>query len=95
MNQVENLLAAKAARRLCGSERLTFNGKKLALTVSDFWQWNLSDLVSNLTRGRLAEFIVAHALGIDVLEGVRNEWDAFDLITTDRVKVEVKSSAYL
>jgi hypothetical protein len=90
-------LAAMPEKRLCGSERLTFNGDKLSLTVSDFWQWSVSDLVSNLTRGRLAEFIVAHALGIDVLARVRNEWDAFDLITSEevKVKVEVKSSAYL
>jgi hypothetical protein len=60
----------------------------------DFWQWSVSDLVSNITRGRLAEFIVATALGVDV-SGVRAEWDAFDLKTPppSNLKVEVKSAA--
>jgi hypothetical protein len=83
------------AERLSGSEPLMRHGQELSLTVCDFWRWSVSDLVSNLTRGRLAEFIVAHALGIDVQHGIRKEWDAFDLITTKGVKVEVKSSAYV
>jgi len=59
-----------------------------------FWQWSASDLVSNATRGVLAEFIVASALGIP-LDGVRDEWGAFDLTTPDGVSVEVKSAAYI
>ena len=35
----------------------------------NFWQWTASDLVSNSTRGVLAEFLVARALGLDT--GVR------------------------
>ena len=46
----------------------------------------------HVTRGRLAEFIVATALEIDV-SGVRNEWDAFDLKTPSDIKIEVKSAA--
>ena len=30
--------------------------------------------MSNATRGRIAELLVAHALGVD--GGLRNEWDA-------------------
>lgn len=41
----------------------------------------------------LAEFIVASA--IDVLEKPREEWDAFDLVTKNGLKIEVKSSSYL
>jgi hypothetical protein len=48
-----------------------------------------SDLVSNSTRGVLAEFIVARALGLDT--GVRTEWQAFDLETASGKKIEVKS----
>jgi hypothetical protein len=59
-----------------------------------FWQWSVSDLVSNVTRGRLAEFVVARALGIRT-DGVRDEWAAFDLITPTSVKVEVKSAAFI
>jgi hypothetical protein len=58
-----------------------------------FWQWSASDLVSNALRGRLAEFLVAQALGI--AEGLRAEWDAYDLRTRQGVTIEVKSAAYL
>jgi len=41
----------------------------------------------------LAEFIVASA--IDVLEKPREEWDAYDLVTKNGLKIEIKSSSYL
>lgn len=63
----------------------------LDATVEDFWRFALSDLRVNLVRGWLAEFIVARALGVDM---VRVEWDAYDVLWGD-VRVEVKSSAYL
>lgn len=94
-NQKEEALAALTPKRLDGSEPLRLHGQDIWLTLLDFWRWSMSDLVSNLARGRLAEFIVAHALGIDVRIGVRNEWDSFDLTTKDGIKVEVKSTAYL
>ncbi len=58
-----------------------------------FWQWSASDLVSNALRGRLAEFLVAQALGI--ADGVRAEWDAYDLRTPNGLTIEVKSGAYI
>lgn len=61
----------------------------------DFWRWSASDLLSNATRGRLAEFIVALALGINVRDEVRDEWGAFDLTSPEGVKVEVKSAAFI
>lgn len=60
----------------------------------DFWKWSVSDILSNATRGRFAEFIVATATNIDIKQ-VREEWGAFDLETTDGIKIEVKSAAYL
>ena len=65
----------------------------LGFTLLDFWQWTASDLVSNSTRGVLAEFLVARALGLDA--GVRDEWQAFDLQTPSGKKIEVKSAAYV
>ena len=59
----------------------------------EFWQWNQSDLLNNALRGTIAEFIVGKAL--DAVKEVRLEWDAYDLITEDGIKVEVKSAAYL
>ena len=50
-------------------------------------------MVSNVTRGRLAEFIVANALGI-ATDSVRDEWSAYDLEKSG-LKIEVKSSAYI
>jgi hypothetical protein len=73
-----------------GNEPLSDTGE----TLLDFWKWNGSDLVSNATRGRLAEFIVASALGID-LTIPRDEWSAWDLTSSEGIKIEVKSAAYL
>lgn len=80
--------------RKTGAEPLTASGTPVGPTLRDFWAWSMSDLVSNATRGVLAEFIVATSLGVDI-GGVRNEWDAWDLTTPDGIKVEVKSAAYL
>jgi hypothetical protein len=66
----------------------------IGATLADFWGWSASDLVSNTMRGVLAEFIVARALGVST-EGVRTEWDAYDLCLADGTTIEVKSAAYL
>lgn len=72
----EALLPITAARRT-GAEQFHSHGDPLPFNLLTFWQWGCSDLVSNVTRGRLAEFIVACALDVDI-SGVRNEWDACD-----------------
>ena len=83
--------ALQVARKT-GDENFIASGSSLNLKLLDFWKWSVSDLVSNATRGILAEFIVASAL--DCSNGVRNEWDAFDILF-DGTKIEVKSAAYL
>jgi hypothetical protein len=77
------------------SGREAFYGNDIPVTtdVLQFWQWSASDLLSNATRGVVAEFMVASALG--VADGVRKEWDAYDVVTKDGLRVEVKSAAYL
>jgi hypothetical protein len=77
-----------------GDERFHAGGTGLGFVLADFWRWSVSDLVSNATRGRLAEFIVARSLGIPT-DSVRDEWGAFDLITPEGLKVEVKSAAFI
>ena len=77
-----------------GSEPLHMDGAALPFTLLDFWRWSTSDLVSNATRGRLAEFIVASALGIPAC-GVRDEWSVWDFTTSEGITVEVKSAAYI
>lgn len=44
----------------------------------------VSDLVSNSIRGKLAEFIVAKALGVDT-NMARDEWQSYDLLTSVRL----------
>lgn len=77
-----------------GNEPLHCSGKPIGVTLLDFWRWNTSDIVSNSTRGALAEFIVANALGA-LLNCIRDEWQAFDLKTPDGITVEVKSAAFI
>ena len=61
------------------------------LNKQEFWEWAYDDLLTNTTRGVLAEYIVATALG--VADTKRREWDQYDLKTADGDGVEVKSSA--
>ncbi|OBI79368.1 hypothetical protein [Mycobacterium sp. E740] len=58
----------------------------------EFLAWAYDDLLANTTRGVLAEYIVAKALGI--LDRKRVEWDKYDL-RVDGIGVEVKSAAYV
>ncbi|MBI4684091.1 MAG: hypothetical protein HY755_02715 [Nitrospirae bacterium] len=60
-------------------------------TISDFWQWAYSDLTQNITRGVLAEFLVAWSLGLD--GKARDPWQSYDLKTVKGKTVEVKSAA--
>lgn len=89
----DNLGPLRAPRRT-GAEPFHRDAQPLPFTLHDFWAWSVSDLVSNATRGRLAEYLVARALGISTA-GVRNEWAAYDLVTDAGIKIEVKSAAYL
>lgn len=77
-----------------GDEPIHDDGVPLGPRLFDFWRWSTSDLVSNVVRGIFAEFLIAQALGIDT-SGVRDSWAAFDLLTPDGVRVEVKSAAYV
>ncbi len=79
-------------QRRAPTERFHIDGTPLDTTLVDFWAWAMSDLVSNAPRGVLAEFLVAVALGLHV--GLRDPWDAYDLLTTGGIRVEVKSCAY-
>jgi hypothetical protein len=75
------------------NSKFHFNSKNLNFRILDFWAWNQSDLIENRNRGILAEFIVKQALGLR--NPTRLEWDSFDLITDDGIKIEIKSAAYI
>jgi len=77
-----------------GNECLTDNGQNTNFDLLDFWRWSTSDILSNATRGKFAEFIVGTAVGLNP-ENLRDEWDAYDLTTEDGIKIEVKSAAYI
>lgn len=76
-----------------GNEPFRAGNDNLGFTLKDFWTWGVSDLLCNLMRGHLAEFIVGKAIGSPGI--VRNEWAAYDLMTKEGLKIEVKSAAYL
>ena len=77
-----------------GDEPLLCQYNRLPLTIKDFWAWSASDIMSNTTRSRFAEFVVATATNVDL--GIpRQEWESYDLLTTEGIKIEVKSSAYI
>jgi len=77
-----------------GAEPFHLAGRPLGFDVLSFWRWAFSDLTGNALRGVVAEYLVAHALGVDA-DTVRAEWDAIDLRTKAGVAVEVKAAAYL
>ncbi len=70
-----------------------YDNRELDFRLIDFWRWNQSCLLENRTRGILAEFLVKQALKIPM--PVRSEWEDYDLITPDGLKIEVKSAAYI
>src|SRR5690625_2462105 len=88
-----NDLGPVIVNRKSGNERFHRNGQPLDFDILSFWQWSASDLLSNATRCILAEYIVARAVGD--YESARAEWDPFDAIDKDGIRIEVKSAAYL
>jgi hypothetical protein len=74
---------------LTGDELIDGAGAKLR----DFWAWSMSDLRANTVRSLLAEFLVARAVGAALKPRV--EWDAYDVLTPEGIRLEVKSGAYL
>jgi hypothetical protein len=92
---MEQNLGPIEVKRKTGNEAFQHQGEKQNFKLNDFWSWSTSDLIINVTRGLVAEFIVAQAL--NAADGVRIAWAPFDLQTPrpQRIKVEVKSAAYL
>ncbi len=90
---MENLSAIKSTLKT-GQESIIDKGKPTNFNLLDFWRWSVSDLISNVTRGRFAEFIVGTAIGLKFKQP-RDEWATYDLITDDGIKIEVKSAAYI
>ena len=79
--------------RKTGQENFHQDGHQLEHRVLDFWRWSSSELMGNTLRGVLAEYLVALDLG--VADGLRTEWDSYDLKAAMGTTVEVKSGAYV
>ena len=75
-----------------GREAFRVAGETADFALRDYWRWSGSDLLSNLQRGVLAEFLVARALG--TAKKPRREWGAFAVRTHEGHGVAVKSAAY-
>jgi len=60
-------------------------------TIGDFWSWAYSHVLSNVSRGVYAEFLVGSAL--NVVDDVRDDWGDYDLVYRN-FKIEVKASGY-
>lgn len=76
-----------------GEERFHIGPEAQGESLLAFWRWAYSGIHGNTERGRLAEYIVAMALGVQ--DQIPPNWRAYDLETKDGIPVEVKASGYL
>lgn len=86
-------LGLKKVTRKTGQEIFLSKRVSKKIRLLEFWQWSTSDLLTNTTRGILAEFIVATDLGVDGM--LQNDWESYDLTSENGIKIEVKASAYI
>lgn len=86
-------LLQQKIKLLKGNEPFRGKGVSKSLRLLDYWRWADSELLNNTTRGFLAEFLVAAALGLH--KKPRTGWDEYDLLMKSGTKIEVKSSAYV
>lgn len=91
--EVHAMLRKIVPTKKTGAEPFHLSGKPLPFTVSNFWATAFSDMLTNMTRGTVAEYLVCKALGLD--DQVMNDYDSYDAVTRDGRKIEVKCSAYL
>ena len=85
-------LKAIATMRKTGNERFSIANTMQNISLCDYWSWAHSDLIVNTERGKLAEFIVASALGVH--GNLNSMWNSFDLLYNGK-GIEVKSASYV
>ena len=88
--------------RYTGNEKLIVNGKDSKYSILQFWQISLSELLFNMNRGSLAEYIVRSALdmgGFDSMSEEKIGVESYDIdgpiipATGRKARIEVKSAA--
>ncbi len=87
-NRVSEFIDPIPHARLKGDEPLL-----PGILVRDFWEWAVGDLRLNATRGLLAQFLVAQAVGDTRLND--DGWGDFDVLSSEGIRIEVKCSGYL
>lgn len=85
-------LSAIPAAEMTGDEPFHSDGRDIGVQLKAFWSWAYSALLDNVSRGVLAEFLVASALGV---AKPRSVWGLYDLTSKEGTKIEVKNSAYI
>lgn len=73
-----------------GTEKFEFDGEELDYDFIDFWRFHYSNIYD--IQGRIAEFIVAKALGIHASQNDQY-WTLWDL-TYRGLRIEVKETSY-
>ncbi len=63
------------------------------VTLSSYWAWAHSDLLSNAERGIFAEWLVHKAMHSD--SPSRVNWDRYDVLSPEGIRIEVKTSGYV
>ncbi len=89
----EKIYSAITTQKKTGKEPFLNSGVGMQKTLYDFWAWAFSDIIGNTERGKLAEYIVAMAIG--TADEISTSWESYDLATPDGVRIEVKTSGYL
>lgn len=98
MKETKGSLERIYPRRRKGCEQLHKGGAPIYCnaTLQNFWEWYASDIFSNVERGIFAEYIVAIAVGDNrIITEARDGWGPYDLLSSDGIKIEVKSSGYI
>ena len=75
---------------MTGKEKFIFNDQEQGFDMLDFWRFHYSNIYD--IQGRIAEFIVAKALGIHTSQNDQY-WTLWDMTYND-IKVEVKETSY-
>jgi len=87
---MKNQLGKISIEQRSGNLPLTFNNHPTDFKLIDFERWSVSEIKSNVTRGRFAQIIVASALHTDH-KIIRYESNTFDMNSPEGNKIEVKS----
>lgn len=74
-------------------EGIIKSDKSVIGSVMDYWKWAHSNLLDNAERGTFAEYLVAKAVGDK--SSYRVNWEKYDLVSSEGIRIEVKTSAYI